>query len=122
MQKAAGKGVEITIKGNKHILYPITMDDMFEFEAYVKSEKIKLLNSVDDKDMRQEMILKVLDKDISTKELDKEMKKPKGVMFLCWKAFRNDMSLKDVSELIDQENLEEIVNIVVGLNGVPEKK
>ena len=122
MQKATGKGVEVIIKGNPYILHPILMDDIWEFGAYVKSQRIKLLNSVEDTKLRQKMIFEVLDKDFTGKELDKEMKKPKGIMFLLWKALRNDMTLKQVNELIDADNLDEVLNIVSGLYGVAEKK
>ena len=122
MQKATGKGIEIEIKGKPYIVYPNTMGDLSDFEAYVKSQKIKLLNAVEDKVMRENMIFSILSKDLPVKELEKEMKKPKGLMFLLWKALRNDMTLADVNDLIDTDNLDEISNIIVGLAGVPEKK
>ena len=122
MQKATGKGVEITIKGNPYIVCPNTMGDLSDFESYVKSQKIKLLNAVEDKQIREKMIYSILSKDLPVKELEKEMKKPKGLMFLLWKALRNDMTLTDVNDLIDTDNLDEISNIIVGLAGIVEKK
>lgn len=122
MQKATGKGVEITIKEKPYTVYPILMDDIWEFASHVKSQKIKLLNAVEDKKLRQKMIFEVIDKKFTGKELDDEMKKPKGIMFLLWKALRNDMTLQEVNELIDADNLDEILNIVSGLYGVIEKK
>ena len=122
MNQAAGTGVDITIKGNPYIVYPNTMGDLSEFEAYVKSQKIKILNAVEDKTMREKMVYAILGKDLPVKELEKEMKKPKGLMFLLWKALRNDMTLDEVGDLIDTNNLDEISNIVVGLAGLPEKK
>ncbi len=122
MQQATGNGVEITIKGKPYTIYPNTMGDLSEFEAYIKSQKIKLLNAVEDKIMREKMIYTILSKDLPVKELEKEMKKPKGLMFLLWKALKNDMTLDEVNDLIDTDNLDEISNIIVGLAGVPEKK
>jgi len=122
MNQAAGTSVEITIKGKPYIVYPNTMGDLTEFEAYVKSQKIKILNAVEDKTMREKMVYAILGKDLPVKELEKEMKKPKGLMFLLWKALRNDMTLDEVGDLIDTNNLDEISNIVVGLAGLPEKK
>ena len=122
MNQAAGTGVDITIKGKPYVVYPNTMGDLTEFEAYVKSQKIKLLNAVEDKQIQEKMIYAILSKDLPVKELEKEMKKPKGLMFLLWKALRNDMTLADVNDLIDTDNLDEISNIVVGLAGVTEKK
>ena len=99
------------------------MDDMFEFDAHIRSNKIKLLNNVEDSQLRQKMIFEVLAKKFDGKELDNEMKTLKGIVFLCWKALRDDsITLKDVGGLIDEENLEEVVNIVAGLNGTSEKK
>ena len=122
MQNATGKGVEITIKGKPYTIYPITMDDIWEFGAYVKSQRIKLLNSVDDKKLKEKMIYDIINTQFKGKELDTEMAKPNGAMFLLWKALRNDMTLQEVNQLIDTDNLDEILTVVSGLHGIVEKK
>ena len=122
MQKATGKGIEIIIKDNPYTLYPITMDDIWEFGSHLKAQKIRLFNNIEDEKMRKKMIYDIVDKEFSGKELDAEMKKPTGIMFLLWKALRNDMTLKEVNQLIDANNLDEILNVVSGLYGVIEKK
>jgi len=122
MQEATGKGIEIIIKNKPYTVYPVRMDDIWEFASEVKSQRIKMLNTLEDQKLKEKMILEIMRHKFTGKELDEEMKQPKGIMFLLWKALRNDMTLKDVNELIDADNLEEILTVVSGLYGIPEKK
>jgi hypothetical protein len=109
--------IEIELKGKKFKLGPIGFIDFGDFAQYVKGQKIKLCDYIADKDVKLQMIEKIMNEPVN---LDAEYGTVNGISYMAWKAiqkYQKDVSLKDINDLIDLDNFEQVSVILNNLGG-----
>jgi hypothetical protein len=109
--------LEIELKGKKYKLGPIGFIDFGDFAQYVKSQKIRLCEVIQDKEVKLQMIEKIMNEPI---DLDKEYGTVNGITYMAWKAIQKeqpDITLKDINNLIDLDNFERVSVILSNLGG-----
>lgn len=109
----AGVPRTVIIKDKEYIVSQLTIDDMAEFENYIKGERIKTLISATrglDPLMQKELI-----KEAMSESTDSELQTMKGVRFLLWRMLKNNKGippLEKMGELVMMDNLPEVMGIV----------
>ena len=109
--------LEVEIKGKTYKLGPIGFIDFGDFTQHIKSQRIKLTEYIDDKELRLKMIEKIMNEPIA---LEKEYGTINGVSYMAWKAiqkYQPDITLKDMNNLIDMDNFEKVSIILSNLGG-----
>ena len=122
IEKTTGQPMAITLKGKEYKLHPITLADIASFKQHVKDQKLEMLNEVKNEKIQLKLIEKLMDTEISDKELDDHLQTLEGIAFLLWKMMRGAKSLDEVGRLIEVNEVEKLSVIAMGINGKPEKK
>ena len=119
LEDVAASGMTVTIKGKKYELSPLSMGDMADFPQYVKSRRLEVAQNIEDPNERLELQSRIME---STVNADKEMVTFDGSRFMLWKALSKKqpkLTIEDVDQLIDMDNINEIVAILLELGGKP---
>ena len=109
--------LEIELKGKKFKLSPIGLIDFGDFAEYIKSKKIALAEKIQDKDTRIEIIKQIMTEPVNT---DQEFGTMAGAGYMTWKAIQKnhpEVELKDINNLIDLDNFEQVSIIISNLGG-----
>lgn len=109
--------LEIELKGKKYKLGPIGFIDFGDFAQYIKGQKIKLTENIDDREIRLQMIEKIMNEPI---DLNREYGTVNGITYMAWKAiqkYQHNITLDDINNLIDLENFERVSIILGNLGG-----
>ncbi len=118
LEDISKSGVPFSIKGEEYKLGVLTIRDLANFRQYIKGKKIKLIQDiVKEPKERIELISKVLDSPIDE---TREMGTMDGVCFLLWKALQKEqkgLTLEDVDNLIDLNNIGEVSEVLMKLGG-----
>uniref|UniRef100_A0A6M3XKL1 Uncharacterized protein n=1 Tax=viral metagenome TaxID=1070528 RepID=A0A6M3XKL1_9ZZZZ len=118
LENIVGSGIPITIKGKEYKLGIFGMRDLADFRQYIKGQRIKIIQDVVvDKAERIESINTIMDGNVNE---TKELSTMDGVCFMLWKSlqkYQPEMTLKDVDDLIDLNNIAEISNIIMKIGG-----
>lgn len=118
LENITGSGIPITIKGKEYMLGIFGMRDLADFRQYLKGQRIKIIQDVvTDKAERIESVNIILDSNVD--EI-KELKTMDGVCFMLWKSlqkYQPEITSKDVDELIDLDNYNEIMDIMMKIGG-----
>jgi len=118
LENIVGSGIPINIKGNEYKLGIFGMRDLADFRQYIKGQRIKIIQDVVvDKAERIESINTIMDGNVNE---TKELSTMDGVCFMLWKSlqkYQPEMTLKDVDDLIDLNNISEISDIVMKIGG-----
>ena len=107
-----------TIKGEEYVLSVLTIRDLADFRQYIKGEKIKLVqNTITNQIERVQLIERIINSSINE---TMEMTTMDGVCFLLWKSLskkHKDLSLTQVDEMIDLDNIAEVSVVLAQLGG-----
>ena len=118
LEKIAGSGVPITIKGKEYRLGIFSMRDLADFRQYIKGQRIKIVQeSIADNAERIAVIDNILEGNVNE---TKELSTMDGICFMLWRSlqkYQPEMTLKDADELIDLENIAEISNVIMKIGG-----
>ena len=120
---AAGKGLTINIKGKEYELSILTIDDLAEFEKYIKSERLGMFLKIGkdlDSKSRAEAIAAVTSEHLTTKDLAEEMQSMTGTRFFLWRALLHKQpkfKLEEMGKLVDLDNLNEVSTMVQDIGG-----
>uniref|UniRef100_A0A6H1ZSU4 Uncharacterized protein n=1 Tax=viral metagenome TaxID=1070528 RepID=A0A6H1ZSU4_9ZZZZ len=118
LENIIGSGIPITIKGKEYKLGVFGMRDLADFRQYIKGQRIKIIQEsiVNDAD-RYKAINDTLDGNVNE---TKELSTMDGVCFMLWKSlqkYQPEMTLKNVDDLIDLNNISEISNVIMKIGG-----
>ena len=125
MESVLNAAVEITIKGKQYKVSEYTLKDLAEFRRNIQSRKLKMLNSVEDKEVRMELTREILKEGITDDEFLNEMQTVEGVGYLLWcmlKPNHPEIRLEEAELLVDADSMTEIVNLMDSLSPVRDKK
>ena len=118
LENIIGSGIPITIKGKEYKLGIFGMRDLADFRQYIKGQRIKIIQeSIADNIERIAIINNILDGNVNE---TKELSTMDGVCFMLWKSlqkYQPEMTLKDVDDLIDLNNIAEISNVIMKIGG-----
>ena len=118
---AAGSPIKLKLGDKEYELTPLTVGDLADFEAYVKSARLRLfLQNVGETapEMRSSVIASIINSPVSSSAVGEEMKTLSGVRFLLYCVLRKKnphMTLEDAGALINMENLSSISSIIQGV-------
>jgi len=119
--EATGKGIEITLRGKTYKLTPITVNDLAEFETYIRNERLKIVSEAAkgfESSERREMIMDALT--VTQGVLLREINSVRGARFLIHRAMLPnypDMKLEDVGDLCGVDNLTEVMGVLDNMYG-----
>jgi len=126
LTSAAGKGVTVMLNDKEYEVRPLTLGDLADFEAYVRSQRLKsfLDGSQGMPEVERLKIVKELcSSPLPDDAVVEEMRTLDGVRFLFWRALKHaqpDITLAEVSEMVTVENLDLISTVVESIGGVNE--
>ena len=125
MESVLNAALEITIKGKQYKVSEYTLKDLANFRRKIQSNKLKMLNSVEDKEVRMELTREILKDGITDDEFLNEMQTVEGVSYLLWcmlKPNHPEIELEEVETLVDAKSMTEIVNVMTNLSPMNDKK
>ena len=110
----AGKGTTVVIKGKEYILKPITIDDMADFESYLRSEKLKIYMSMTNgtnEVSRASVISEILNSPVDLIEGSNSIS---GVRFFLHRSLKDnhELALGAMGALVDMANFGEMADLV----------
>ena len=118
LENIIGSGIPITIKGREYKLGIFGMRDLADFRQYIKGQRIRLIqNALEMGPERIGIICNILSDEVNE---TKELSTMDGVCFMLWKSlqkYQPEMTLKDVDDLIDLNNIAEISNVIMKIGG-----
>uniref|UniRef100_A0A6M3LSF3 Uncharacterized protein n=1 Tax=viral metagenome TaxID=1070528 RepID=A0A6M3LSF3_9ZZZZ len=109
--------LEIGLKGKSYKLGAIGFIDFGDFAQYIKGQKIELTEHIKDRELKLQIIEKIMNEPIA---LEKEYGTINGVSYMAWKAiqkYQPEITLKDMNNLIDMDNFEQVSIILNNLGG-----
>ena len=110
--------LEVELKdGKTYKLGAIGLIDFGDFQQYIRSQKISLINNLKDKELQLLMTDKIMKEPI---DLDKEYGTLNGLCYMAWKAIQKcqpEITLSDINKLIDLDNLDKVKIIMGNLGG-----
>ncbi len=121
----AGKPKQVTISGKDYTVSPLTIDDLAEFELFVKGERNKTISeSLKQAGIKEELIAqKIVEssaKPIGINEIDESMRTISGVRYLLWFGLKKnhpELKLDKMGKLVTLANFEEASAIVAEMGG-----
>lgn len=119
--EATGKGIEIMLRGQTYQLSPITVDDLAEFEKYIRDDRLKAVTEAAKDfppDERREMVMAALL--VPQSVLIREISSIRGARFLIHRALLPnypDMTLTDIGKLCGVDNLSEVMAFLDNMYG-----
>ncbi|MHA1304737.1 MAG: hypothetical protein ACTSPI_13655 [Candidatus Heimdallarchaeaceae archaeon] len=117
LEDVTQSGLEIELKGKKYKLGSIGIIDIGDFDQYLRSQKLKLADKIQDKETQLKMIEKIMNEPI---DLDKEWKTLSGVVYMAWKSiqkYQPEVTLEEMNNIIDLDNFEKVSIIISNLGG-----
>ena len=127
LSNAAGKGVTLTIRGKEYKINPLTVRDLAEFEAYVRSKRLRMFLGESGNmpvEERAKIVRELCGQPPTDTEVAAEMSTLDGVRFLLWKALaRSDpaLTLDSVGDLVGVDNLNEVSGVLQAVSGTDEE-
>ena len=118
LENITGSGIEVTIKGKEYKLGIFSMRDLADFRQYIKGQRIKIIQATI-VSMEEKLILinSILDSNVNE---TKELQTMDGVTFMLWrslKKYQPELTLADVDDMIDLDNISEISNVLMNIGG-----
>ncbi len=118
LENITGSGIEVTIKGKEYKLGIFGMRDLADFRQYIKGQRIKIIQATI-VSMEEKLILinSILDSNVNE---TKELQTMDGVTFMLWrslKKYQPELTLADVDDMIDLDNISEISNVLMNIGG-----
>jgi len=119
----AGKGMTVNIKGKDYELSVLTIDDLAEFQKYVKAERLRTFLEVA-KDLEPKVkvdsIAAIMAQQFTVNQMTKEMRGMDGTRYFLWRSLRvkqPNIKLDQMGQLVDLDNFDEVATIVQGIGG-----
>lgn len=143
LSQVMGSPIFLKLKGKRYELTPISMGDMADFPQYIKGRRLEVVQDLRDRKKRIAIknysnkpeklsaILRTLNGESLQLEIgimesfvdaDREMHTIDGARFLLWKAIsikHPEITLEDMDDLIDLDNIEESTAILMELGKKP---
>ena len=120
-----GKGKQVTINGKEYTVSSLTIDDLAEFELFVKTERNRTISeSLKQAGIKEELMAqKIVESSampIGIDEIDGAMRTISGVRYLLWFGLKKnhpELKLEKMGDLVTLENFEEASLIVAEMGG-----
>jgi len=128
LSKAAGAGIDVTIGGRKYTVMPLTMGDLAEFQAYLRSARRadtrEAVADIADPAERLSAMRKMSSFSITEEEMAAAMESFEGFRFLLWRCLRKrqaELTLEGVGDLFTVKDMKELLPVVQAISGLGEE-
>lgn len=127
LSKAAGRGVDVDIDGATWTLSPLTMGDLADFQAHVRSQRLRTLKENLDgltEDLKRDLILGVINTPVDGDEMDREMSSFAGFRFLLWKSLSKkhaELTAEKVGQMINTQNIQTLLPVIQAISGMEDE-
>ena len=124
LESAVNAPLEVEIKGAKYNLSEYTLYDFALFRRRIQSIKLGLVNTINDLNIRQNTINRILDTEIGDDELAKAMGSIEGITFLLWCMLKpnHNITLEQAETMVDSDNMNDILTWITKLSPTKLKK
>lgn len=120
-----GKPKQVMIGGKEYTVSPLDIDDLAEFELFIKNERNRTISeSLKGADIKEELIAqKIVEssaRPIGIDEIDGAMRTISGVRYLLWFGLKKnhpELKLNEMGKLVTLANFEEASLIVAEMGG-----
>ena len=119
----AGKGMSVNIKGKDYELSVLTIDDLAEFQKYVKTERLRaFLNVAKELEPKTKVdaIAAIIAQQLTVEQMTEEMRGMDGTRYFLWRSLlvkQPKIKLDQMGQLVDLDNFEEVATIVQSIGG-----
>lgn len=123
IDKIAGIGITIKIKGKDYKLSPLTIGDYGEIAAFTKAMRLRIFEMADPSISMKDKI-EILQATPTADEIDAVMRDIAGVtcqLYLQLKTHHPEITRQEVARLIDMDNYREITDTLIMMNAEPSK-
>lgn len=123
IDKIAGIGITIKIKGKDYKLSPLTIGDYGEIAAFTKAMRLRVFEMADPSLSMKDKI-EILQATPTADEIDAAMRDISGIAFQLYlqiKAYHPDITRQEVARLIDMDNYREITDTLIMMSAEPSK-
>jgi len=127
LSQASGRGVEIELGGKKRMLSPLTMGDLADFQAHIRSERLRAVRlSLDglSADVQQSTLVALAREPVDSVDMDREMSTPAGARYLVWSSLRKadkSLTLEIVGNMVTNTDVDRLIPLVQSISGVGEE-
>ena len=125
LEQAVNAPLKVEIKGKEYLITEYSLYDFAVFKRRIQNQKLKLLNVIDDPDMRMKMMDKVMDGKITDEEVSVAMSSIEGISFLLWcmlKPNQPNIEFEEAARMIDSDNMSEVMTWITKLSPYKLKK
>ena len=125
LEQAVNAPLKVEIKGKEYLITEYSLYDFAVFKRRIQNQKLSLTNAIDDPDIRQKYIDKVMEAQISDKEVSEAMGTFEGISFILWRMLipnHPDMELEEAARLVDSDNIRQIMTWIEKLSPYKIKK
>jgi len=119
----AGKGLTINIKGKDYELSVITIDDLAEFQKYIKSQRLKTFLEIAvelDSKTKAESISAIMAYQLTVEQMTEEMRTMEGTRYFLWASLKKKqpkIKLGEMGSLVDLDNFSDVATVIQGMGG-----
>ncbi len=123
IENVAGTGLTLELGGKSFELSPASVDDMAEFAAWVRAKSLQAFVDADtaiDPATRIQVIAELSSRPLPADLIETHMQSIAGMRYMIWLSLRKknpDMTLEQVSEMIDAENVKELHAVTRSIGG-----
>ena len=122
LSDAVGAGMTVEIKGKVYKVSRLNLDDIAEFEAYIRSQKLKdILKATEGMEWneRKELIADTQRQNVSEAERTIAAETIGGVRFMLYRVMKDNkgLTLENMDELVDIGNFNEVQAVVNSIGG-----
>lgn len=121
IDKLVGINHKVIIKGKEYTLSPLTIADFGEISAFVKANRIKILEMLNPNLTLKEKI-EVMELKPTEKEIEEKLADVSGVIFQMWLHVKHnhpEVTYRDMLGLVSKDNYKQITEAIALVNNVP---
>lgn len=123
IDKIAGIGTTIKIKGKEYKLTPLTIGDYGEIAAFTKAMRLRIFEMADSSLSMRDKI-EILQATPTADEIDAVMRDISGISFQLYlqiKVHHSEITRQMAAGLIDMDNYREIADALIMMSAEPSK-
>jgi hypothetical protein len=110
------KTVDIKFDGKGYTFRKITIGDRENVKKYIRKKKIQSIDeSIDDKELKKDMIIAVAGKEVSEEEVFEFMQSDQGVLYLFWNQTDYPKSFDEFLNELNIDGMKEIIEIAMSV-------
>ena len=123
LAQAVGTSVDLTLKGRKLKVRPLTLGDLADFEGWAKGQQLAAFRVASEgmDDTQRMLTLASMSREAVPEEIvQQSMQSIGGVRYLLGLILRTEdgKAVDDLDQLVDLSNLSEVTAVIYGISGI----